>query len=178
MNIAKKIASTIDYVENVFLYMSGGCLMLVMIFTTTDVIIRKIFGFSIPSLFEFTEDYLMIGVIFLSLSYVYKLGGHVRVTLVADRLPSFIIPILNIITDWIGLILFSLIGYCGWTVAIRAFMFNEISSSLLAYPVAPALFLVPLGAFMMCIRIILTIIQRHHPRPDEGDEALTKPLSD
>src|SRR5690606_41095253 len=40
------------------------------------------------SLYEFTEDYLMVSLVFLTLSYVYTVGGHVRVTLFEKRIPA------------------------------------------------------------------------------------------
>ena len=33
-----------------------------------------------PVSYEFTEDYLMVGLVFLTIGYVYTIGGHVRVT--------------------------------------------------------------------------------------------------
>ena len=60
-----------------------------MVLTTFDLLSRKFFNYSIPSLYEFTEDYLMVGLVFLTISYVYTAGGHVRVTIFEKYYPPY-----------------------------------------------------------------------------------------
>ena len=62
-------------------------MLLIMLLTTFDLLARKFADYSIPSLYEFTEDYLMVSLVFLTVSYVYTQGAHVRVPLLEQRLP-------------------------------------------------------------------------------------------
>jgi TRAP-type C4-dicarboxylate transport system permease small subunit len=57
----------------------------------------------------------------------------------------------------LGLIFFILITLKGWEVTVRAYQFGEVSSSVLAYPLAPAFFLVPLGSALVCVRIFQSL---------------------
>ena len=148
----------IDFAEKICLLGSAVSILLIMFLTTFDVFLRKLTTSSVPSLFEFTTDYLMVALVFLSLSYVYKTGGHVRVTLFTGIIPHIIKTPLNRIKDGLGLIFFALIAVAGWKNAMLAYDFQEVSSSLLAYPLAPAFFLVPVGAGLTCIRIFQTLI--------------------
>ena len=153
-----KPQTIINFLEKICLVGSCVCLLVMMVITTFDVLARKIFDYSIPSLYEFTGDYLMVALVFLSLSYVYVKGGHVRVTMFLGLVPKAIRPVLNKLLELSALALFVLITIEGWENAIRAFRFNEVSSSLLAYPLAPALFLIPIGAGMLSIRLIQSLI--------------------
>src|SRR5690606_37306016 len=112
----------------------------------------------IPSLYEFTEDYLMVSLVFLTLSYVYAVGGHVRVTLFERLLPSRFDAVWRRFHKAMAFVLFAVIAIKGWEAAVEAHRFNEMSNSLLAYPLAPALMLVPVGSAMLCLRILLSIV--------------------
>ena len=134
----------------------GSCtsILIIMFLTTFDLLARKFYDYAIPSLYEFTEDYLMVSLVFLSISTVYLQGGHVRVTLfekyIPERFRSRVAQILKVP----AFILFFLITIKGWEVTVRAYQFGEVSSSVLAYPLAPAFFIVPLGCAFLCIRIV------------------------
>lgn len=144
----------INYVEKMCYWGSVASILIMMFLTTFDLIARKIGDYSIPSLYEFTEDYLMVALVFLSMSYVYRIGGHVRVTLFEGYIPFFLKRRLDKILNLFTVVFFAFITLKGFEVTIRAFRFQEVSSSLLAYPLGPALFFVPLGSALMCIRIM------------------------
>jgi len=154
MKAAQKVLA---FVERIFVVAAGISMVLMMLFTTFDLLSRKLFNYSIPSLYEFTEDYLMVSLVFLTISYVYAQGGHVRVTLLEKYLPLRFKKIWEKVHQLMALALFFLIAVKGWDAAFRAYEFNEMSNSILAYPLAPALLLVPVGSAMLCLRIIQVI---------------------
>ncbi len=151
----KIINKWIDRVESVALGISILTLLVIMFVTALDVFFRKTTGLFIPSLYEITEEYLMVILVFLSMSHVYKIGGNVRLTLFVDRFfsPKIMAPI-NAILKVFYLLFFALMVKQGFESAMQAWKFNEVSSCILAYPLAPALFMVPIGAFLVCIRIL------------------------
>ncbi|MBE0593588.1 MAG: TRAP transporter small permease [Gemmatimonadales bacterium] len=144
--------------ERIFVFAAGVGLILMMLLTTFDLLSRKFLDFSIPSLYEFTEDYLMVSLVFLTLSYVYLVGGHVRVTLFEKFIPRRVNAVWQRIHKAMTLVLFALIAVKGWEAAVEAYRFNEMSNSLLAYPLAPALMMVPIGSAMLCLRILQSLL--------------------
>ena len=152
------ITNFLDFLERICLAVCTVSLLAIMSLTTVDILARKIINHSIPSLYEFTMDYLMVSLVFLALSHVYVKGGHVRVTLFLRLVPKAIRPVLDRLLDLCALVLFVIIAIQGWNNAFRAFQLNEFSSSVLPYPVAPAYFLVAIGAGMLAIRIIQSLI--------------------
>lgn len=168
MKAAQKVLALI---EKVFVFVAGASILLMMLLTTFDLLARKFLDYSIPSLYEFTEDYLMVSLIFLTISYVYIQGGHVRVTLFERALPRRFRLVWEKVHQLMTLVLFFIIMIKGWDAAFRAYEFNEMSNSVLAYPLAPALMLVPVGSAMLCLRIIQTLfyglkLEDPHRLPD------------
>jgi TRAP-type C4-dicarboxylate transport system permease small subunit len=144
----------LDRVEGVSLLGGASALLLIMFLTAAEVLIRKLTPYSLPSLFEITSDYLMVALVFLSISHVYKMGAHVRVTLFEHLVPLFLRRLINWVFQGLGLAFFGLMTVAGFNSAVSAFRHSEVSSTILAYPMAPALSLVPIGAGLMCLRII------------------------
>ncbi len=152
------INKVVDWIEKIALGLSGFAMMMIMLLTSLDVVLRKTVHVSLPALYEFTEEYLMVTAVFLTLSHVYKTGGNVKVTFLSGRIPPAIMGPINQALRVSYLVLFGLMVTHGFTMAAQAWKFKEFSSSVVGYPMAPALFMVPLGAFLVCIRIIQSII--------------------
>jgi len=153
----QKVKSVLNFVDKIFLGGGYVAILLIMVLTTFDLLARKLINFSIPSLYEFTEDYLMVSLVFLTLSYVYRIGGHVRITLLEQHFPPFIKKTVDKMSKALAFGLFLFIGLKGWNVTVRAYELQEVSSSVLAYPMAPALLMVPLGSALLCIRIFQSL---------------------
>jgi len=148
------VKRAIGIIEKIAFLGSCASILIIMFITAFDVLARKIVQYSIPSLYEFTEDYLMVALVFLSISYVYGIGGHVKVDLLERHFPESLKIPLQKGLSLLALLFFAIIALKGWDVTVRAFEFGEVSSSLLAYPLGPAFFLVPLGSALTCVRIV------------------------
>jgi len=164
----KATQKILGFIEKVFVFVAGASMLLMMFLTTFDLLSRKFLNYSIPSLYEFTEDYLMVGLIFLTISYVYTQGAHVRVTLFEQFLPRRFRLVWEKIHQLMTLVLFFFIMIKGWGAAVRAYEFNEMSNSALAYPLAPALMLVPIGSAILCLRIIQALFNGLKPEDPHG----------
>src|SRR5699024_7979054 len=136
---------------------------LLMLLVTADTVLRYIISEPIPGAYEISMEYLMPAIIFLSLSYAYAEGSHVRVEILKPYLRGIAGKFSDIINALGGLLFFSLLIYAGWGFAINALEMNVVSTSVLAYPMAPTLFLVPIGSFFISIRIIATLVQQLFP---------------
>ncbi|MBI9087410.1 MAG: TRAP transporter small permease [Desulfobacterales bacterium] len=154
----KKIGKLIDILEWTCMAGSVAGLLLIMVLTTVDVFMRKFTAYSVPSLFEMVSDYLMVALVFLAISRVYRLGGHVRVTLLERALPHTGRQILQRVMDAVAFLFFLLMAVMGWESARSAMIFQEVSSSVLAYPLAPAFFIVPVGAGLACLRSLQALV--------------------
>ena len=152
------IGKYIDKLEKVCLGGSVIAIILMMLLVTADITGRKLFDMPIPGSLELIEDYLMIALVYLAISYVYIEGGHVRVTLFRRFIPESIKTPIDVVLSIISLMFFLILTVRGWMTTVRAFKFGELSSSILAYPLAPAYFILTLGSALLCLRILETVI--------------------
>jgi TRAP-type C4-dicarboxylate transport system permease small subunit len=144
----------LSYIEKLFFKVSMFSAAFMMIFVSADALGRYILNMPITGQYEITEDYLMVALVFLSLSHTYVMGGHVRVTLLLRFIPSSLKFVLNTLFNLAAAVFFALLTYVTFGVFIEAVKLGELSTNILRYPMAPAYFLVPLGSAILCIRLL------------------------
>ncbi|MDD2737224.1 MAG: TRAP transporter small permease [Desulfuromonadaceae bacterium] len=165
----KVIGEVINRIEKICLAGSVFALIATIILVNADVFGRQVLDMPIHGSLEIIEDYLMIALVYLSMSYVYTEGGHVRITLFRKFIPGFIKRPLDVALSVVSLLFFILLTVRGCVVTLRAFQFCELSSCVLAYPLAPAYLILALGSALLCIRILQTIIDPSKIKWDEEE---------
>lgn len=153
----RKKRSVIDWVELVCLGVAGIALIILMLLTSVDTILRYFFRAPLTGVLEFSEEYLMVAIIYMPLSYVYTHGGHIKVELLERFFPEKLKYYLSKFNTVVGLGLFLLIAYCSVPVVEDAIMHGEHSAAALAYPMAPAYLMVTIGTLLVSIRAVQSL---------------------
>jgi len=93
--------------------------------------------------------------LYFALAHTQALKAHIRV----DMLVSLFSPrarlICEEITYFLGFILFALITWQSLVSAIQAWKIGETTFGLILFPLFPAKVLIPIGCFIVCLRLIL-----------------------
>ena len=131
-------------------------LLVMMLLISADTIFRYVFHSPIDGTMELSE-FFMIAIVYPSLAYAQHLKAHVRVELFVMRLSERGQTVLGIFTDTIGLILWLIIGWKGWDMAVRAWTLGDTTSGILPLPLFPAKVLIPFGAALLCIQLLFDI---------------------
>lgn len=125
-----------------------------MLLVTGDVLGRYLFNSPIHGTTEITE-FMMVGLLYFTLAHTQALKAHIRV----DMLVSLFSPrarlICEEITYFLGFILFALITWQSLVSAIQAWKIGETTFGLILFPLFPAKVLIPIGCFIVCLRLIL-----------------------
>lgn len=149
---SSKADLVIERIERVCVVIGSIALILMMFMTSADAISRHFFSQAIPGVLEFVEEYGMIPLIFLPLSYVFMKGGHVKVELFEQFFPPKIKEYLEIMNALISFIFFSLLTAATYPTVLQAIEIRELSNSVLAYPLAPSYAMVTIGSLLISIR--------------------------
>jgi TRAP-type C4-dicarboxylate transport system permease small subunit len=144
-----------NWVENISLFLSKCGLLIMMILVSSDAIGRYLFGKPIVGTYEFVEMYLMILIVFLSMSYVMRIKGHIRLDILIDVLPKKLQNKLNALFYIMGAIWFFIIGYFGMVNTFDAWSNNLVQTGIVTFPLWLSYIWVPLGAYLIAIRLVL-----------------------
>lgn len=149
-----RINMFIGKLENICVGIAGFALLLLMVLTTIDTIMRYFFSAPLVGVVEFSEEVLMVAIIYMPMSYVFLQGGHIKVELLERFFTERLKRLFAKMHQIIGLILFVLITYFSIPVAYEAIVTKELSAAAVPFPMAPSYVMLSLGCVMLCLRSI------------------------
>ncbi|WP_370514429.1 TRAP transporter small permease [Alteribacillus sp. YIM 98480] len=130
-----------------------------MVWIFADVFMRTLFNSPIPGTTEITGEYFMVIIIFLSLSYALRKKDHIQVLVLFEKLSDKSQSVLKILTNILILVVLIISAYTMFNTSIDSLERNIRSSSVLGYPISPALFLIAIGITFLCCRLIVESIE-------------------
>ncbi len=167
----KIIIKFFDRLEFICHSIGLAAIFVMMMVITIDSLGRYFFNNPIAGSFELVQNYLMVAVVFLSISYTYKLDGHIKVEIVARLIPDRVRDVLFILTSTLAVVLFSIMTYQGWLKTWEAWINNETIVGVVAWPTFLSYVWIPLGGGLLTVRIIILAAEklaRVFPRPASG----------
>jgi len=124
-----------------------------MLIGAADVIGAAALNRPLPGAYELTEA-LMVATVFLALALSQREGRQIRVEILASRLSGRAKAILDLIADMLSALVYAVIAWYGWTVAVESWQIGELSSGLLQFPLWPPKLALALGATLMCAQCL------------------------
>ncbi|MFC2001992.1 TRAP transporter small permease subunit [Chloroflexota bacterium] len=156
----KAIASGFLAVETGCSRVAAGIIMVLMFLTTANVFGRYLFKSPIEGAFEASEV-LMVGIIFLGIAYVQRLKGHVNVEVFTSWLPQRAQLGLEIFGYLVGFFIMAVIAWHSGAMAWKAFVTHDHTHGLIRIPLWPGKSLIPIGASLLCLRLIANIASNY-----------------
>lgn len=146
------------------LALAGGVvLLLLMLFTVVDVVLRYVFNAPLRSVYEFTE-FMMALIVFLGVAYCGWTGGHIAVDLFAKWLDRPSLRFLPALLSFMGAALFALIAY---RATLETMATIDQVSNLLRWPHYPFRFTVAFGSALFAVVLLVQGVQSLRKRPAE-----------
>ena len=158
----RRLQSIVKIIEKVTDVLSGhlqaGIIFFLMVMLLVEVLTRYILR-SPLSIADEMGGYLLVTITFMGLAYTWKEKGHVRVSLLINRLPDKFAHLLRFITLILTTVFtLPLIKAC-YDLISDSLLFESRSGSWLRTPLAyPQIFLL-IGAIMLFLQLVAEIIK-------------------
>jgi TRAP-type C4-dicarboxylate transport system permease small subunit len=133
----------------------GWVLMLLMIYTVVDVVLRYVFNQPFRGSLEITE-FAMSVIVFLGIAYCGWLGGHVAVDILERPLEDPRLRFIPIVLTLVSAVLFVMIA---WLTASDAVNASHRISNMMRWPHWPFQAIVAFGAAMYAAVLIVQCVQ-------------------
>lgn len=143
--------------ERILAIIGGVMLFALMLLGASDVIGRYFLNKPVLGTLEVSQI-LMAGMVFMGWAYTQKLREHVTVDFVVSRLPPKVRSIMNFITLFLSLVIFSTIVWQSALIAVSTWKSHELIQTI-NISIAPFQSLVSLGAFILCLELIIQMLQ-------------------
>lgn len=132
-------------------YVAAACLVIMALLATTNVLTSKIIKYGIPSAVDW-GTYLLIPVVFLSISYNLLKNGLIHVDFLTVHFPRSVNRIIDTISDLLGAGISGIISWRQVALAVRYFNSGKISSFMpLHFYIWPFCAVLGLGTGLMGI---------------------------
>ena len=169
-----KIDSLLKSVVNISAAISSTTIFVMMFIITTDVILRYIFNRPVQGTYELAQ-FMVVGVVFLSIAYIQSVRGHIKMEIATSWLPLKGQTALDIFSHLLGIFFFIIILWQSGQLAWKAWVTQDHTMGLVAFPLWPAKSLVPLGSFLICLQLFSDVIRdiallSNRPSEGSGDE--------
>lgn len=152
------VNKVVDGVDKLFIGLSSLFLFVMTLLIACDALGRYLLHRPIIGVLEVTESFLMVGIVFLVMGHVYKIGKHVRVEFLSKYLPPSIIRFLWTGFDLLTFVLYFLIAVRAWEQAHNAWRLNQYTAGAVALPLFPAYLIVVAGTGLLCVRLLVSIV--------------------
>ncbi|KZB59879.1 MAG: TRAP transporter small permease [Thalassospira sp.] len=140
----------------------GGCLALVIVavLINADIVMRLVAGIPVQIQFEMTELYLMPALATLSLSRVYRDGGHLALDFMTKDLSGLFGKIVSRGRTLLAGVFFCAVTYMSGSFALKAFLRGEIEYGVIDWPLGWAYAAIPLGCGVISLRLLYDTLQK------------------
>lgn len=145
----------------------AGCLALVAVavIINGDILLRLFFNRPVQIQFELTALYLMPALATLSLSYVFRDGGHLALDFLPDTLPGRMGWLIAKTRLVLATAFFAAVTYMSGKFALKALMHGDVQYGAVDWPLGYAYAVIPLGCGVLVLRLIHdTLVQRPGPQ--------------
>jgi TRAP-type C4-dicarboxylate transport system permease small subunit len=153
MAIMKRLGRVFDFAIGVMAFMCGLILVFIMVAICFDVVMRYFFNRPSSWVIEISE-YLLVYMTFLGAAWVLKYEGHVKVDALTIMLSEKMQTATGIISSLIGVMVCFTIAWFGSIETWDTFERGVHNPSMLEFPKAPILAIIPFGSFFFMIQFI------------------------
>lgn len=145
-------------VETAAAIAGGAVMLLAMVLTSLDAILRYAANKPLSFNLFFTENYLMVALICLPLAWAFRNGGYIRIKFLYDRLPTRYADLLIRAGLLAGFLLIADLAWLAGHQWHKAYTTNEIVMDVLDWPMHLSWIWVPIGLGLLAIRLLMTAL--------------------
>ncbi len=138
-------------------FLSGICILLMMLMTMWDIIGRRFFSSSVPGVYELSSLGLVV-ISFLAMGYPQIEGENVGVTMVYDRMKPKVKAVMDFLISILCIALFSVVVKQTITFALRMTDSNQITP-VLHIPLQPFVYVTAIGIVVLILGFILDLLK-------------------
>lgn len=148
---------TVHFIARCLNWIAGLSLVVIMIIVCINVFNRVVFGVPLKGSVDILSQ-MGVLVIACAIGYTQMVKGHIRITLLTDRLPGRSGLFLTALIDLIGLILFAIISWQSILYTLSVYKIGELSE-VLRLPVMPFAAIVSAGCLVLTLVLLTDLIR-------------------
>ena len=131
---------------------SGICLVLMVLLILAQIVARMI-GVVIPSSEDFA-GWIFSAIIFFGLAFTFNEGGHIRVTILLNRLSEKVRKPIEFFNLVMGLLISGFLAFYTFITAYESYVYEEVTDTYLVVPLWAIQVPMALGSICLFVAIL------------------------
>lgn len=153
-----------DRIERISGYLAGIATLMIGVAILAQIALRPL-GIYLPGTVELAT-YSMIAAVFLGLPYTFATRGHIRVTLLVQRVPTRRRKPLEMTSRLIALLWLAYMDYWLIDLVLRSFNKKAMTSGLIVLPLWIPQALIAVGVTLMVLSVLKSLVVLARNRED------------
>ena len=153
-----RVIEMVTMVTKWLTYISSISIAIMLLINIIEVLGTKLFNWSLIGYLELTEQ-LMVAVSLLPIAYIAMERGHIRITMVADRLPSIGRYVFEIIGYILGILI---MAFCAWRACaqMQYALNTKLATNVLSIPIWPTNLIIMIGFGLLFFSWLLLLVKK------------------
>jgi TRAP-type C4-dicarboxylate transport system permease small subunit len=148
---------TVHLISRCLNWIAGISVIAIIVIVCINVIGRSVFGMPLKGTVDILSQ-MGVLVIACAIAYTQVVKGHIRITILLERLPKRASHFINIIMDILGVILFFIITWQSMLYTKGEYEIGELTE-VLRMPVMPFAAIVSLGCLALTLVLVTDLIR-------------------
>ncbi|QDY70276.1 TRAP transporter small permease [Qingshengfaniella alkalisoli] len=162
------IGTILDKTEDTLHFVGCFCLIVVVVLINADILLRLFFNVPVQFQFELTELYLMPALATLSLSRVFRSGGHLALDFMPEHLPGAFGRFVTKTRLLLPAAFFGAVTYMAGKFAFLAFLHGDVEYGVVNWPLGWAYAVVPVGCGVLVLRLLYDAFVKDAPESTQS----------
>lgn len=143
--MVSRIETVIRWISWSLAAVAGVTLILMMVQTVIDIVLKNLFGAPIEGNLEIISVYYMVAIVFLPLALVEVKHEHIQVDLVVRLFPPWLRRITDTAGYLVAAVFFAILAYRTGLDALKSYQIGELLMTSILITIWPAKFSLPIG---------------------------------
>ncbi len=153
MDFLTRVGQILDRIINAFAFTAGLLLSFILLSVCLEVVMRYFFNRPLQWVIELTE-YALLYITFLGTAWLLRREGHITVDVILNRLGPRTRNFLGIFSSVIGIVISVCLFWYGFEVAWDHFQRGIYNPTVLEFPKAPIIAIIPIGSLMLLCQFV------------------------
>lgn len=153
--MVKAIEKVIRWIGLALAMVAGIALLLMMVQTVVDILMKNFLGRPIEGNLEIMSVYHMVAIVFLPLAIVELKHEHITVDLLVQIFPRPLRRVTDTLGYLVSAVFFGILAYQTGLDAMKAFRIDEILMTSILITIWPAKFSLPIGFATVMLAALL-----------------------
>jgi len=137
-------------------WLAGGVTLVMMVAIVREVVGRYFFHCPSDWSLELSE-YMLVALAYLGAPYTELTDGNIRIDFIYGRYTPRVRAWADIFINSLAMLWSGMLVWQGWRLAWESWQLGARSSQAMAWPLFPSQVLVPIGALLVCLVLMLKI---------------------